>query len=251
MAKTTLPISVIIPSLGNNLNFLKESIDSILTSSYIPEKIIIIDDSGMKIIQSFIYGLYPKNLLMVHNNVSNQGACLSRNTGILLCKSKYITFLDDDDEYLENRLKILFDFFEMNSNYSIVGSANIVWDFTNNKKNRENKLAGKAIEVQSILKGNCFGASALIRTKHLKNISFDKKLVASQDHDLFTQVILRFGKGFKLNNHLYLSRQHNQGDRVSSNAVTGLIQYWVKYRHLMSLKTKFFNFIKIIYYIIK
>ena len=251
MAKTTLPISVIIPSLGNNLTFLKESIDSILISNFIPEKIIVIDDSGLKKIEQFINDLYPKGIVIVHNNESNLGACLSRNVGINLCESKYITFLDDDDEYVDDRLKILYDFSEENNSFSIVGSGNIILNHSTKNAVKENKFLGKSINKQEILCGNYFGASALIRTVYLKTKNFDKKLIASQDHDLFTQVILEFGNGYKMNNHLYISRQHNDGERVSSNAAVGLIQYWLKYRHIMSLKTKLFNFIKIIFYIIK
>lgn len=101
-------ISVIIPTYKRNDN-LKRAIDSVLSQDGDFE-IIVVDDNDPD-------SVYRKNnieLIKQYKNISkfhylqhekNRNGAAARNTGIKFAKGDYITFLDDDDEFLPDRIK--------------------------------------------------------------------------------------------------------------------------------------------------
>ena len=52
--------------------------------------------------------------ILFFQNVKNSGACVSRNKAIAEAKGKYITGLDDDDEFTPDRLEFLLKNFKEN-----------------------------------------------------------------------------------------------------------------------------------------
>lgn len=108
MAKNDVLISVIIPTYKRN-NYICKAIDSVLNQNGDFE-IIVVDDNEPEsdyrknnekklakylALENFKYLKHPKNL---------NGAA-ARNTGIKYSKGKYITFLDDDDEFCIERIE--------------------------------------------------------------------------------------------------------------------------------------------------
>ena len=98
-------VSVIIPYY-KKINFFHKSLLSVLNQEYKNiELIVIYDDqdlNDLKKIKSLTK--YKKIKLIV--NKKNLGAGLSRNIGIKKSRGKYIAFLDSDDLWLKNKLKI-------------------------------------------------------------------------------------------------------------------------------------------------
>jgi glycosyltransferase involved in cell wall biosynthesis len=90
-------LSVIIPNYNNELT-IKNTIDSILKSTYKDIEIIIIDDcstdKSVEIINKF-YGTNPSVKLYINNK--NKGTFYGRNKGILMSNGYYIANVDGDD----------------------------------------------------------------------------------------------------------------------------------------------------------
>ena len=90
-------LSVIIPNYNNELT-IKNTINSILNSTYKDIEIIIIDDcstdKSVEIIKNF-YGNNPLVKLYVNNK--NKGTFYGRNKGILMSNGYYIANVDGDD----------------------------------------------------------------------------------------------------------------------------------------------------------
>ena len=90
-------LSVIIPNYNNELT-IKNTIDSILKSTYKNIEIIIIDDKStdksVQIIKK-LYGMNPLVKLYVNNK--NEGTFYGRNKGILMSNGYYIANVDGDD----------------------------------------------------------------------------------------------------------------------------------------------------------
>lgn len=95
-------ISVIIP-VYNAEKYLAEAINSILQQTYQPLEIIVVDDESTdksgEVAQSF-------GDVIRYEFQKNNGAAKARNTGINLAKGDYLTFLDADDLWTENKLKL-------------------------------------------------------------------------------------------------------------------------------------------------
>lgn len=99
-------VSIIIPTYKQTDAF-KRAVNSALNQSYENVEIIIIDDNSDIAIkannQEFLNSLNNFKVKYFQNEC-NIGSSASRNKGISLSNGQYITFLDDDDEYLPNKV---------------------------------------------------------------------------------------------------------------------------------------------------
>ena len=104
-------VSVIIPTYKRPKN-LENALLSVLTQDYTDKEIIIISDNGKDsefnlITEDIINKIkesHPNEIIRYISHSANRNGAAARNTGLLNCTGEYITFLDDDDIYLPDRL---------------------------------------------------------------------------------------------------------------------------------------------------
>ncbi len=101
-----MKISVIITSY-NQVDLLKEAIDSVLFQSLKPYELIICDDASsdasLELINSY-QREYP-NLIKGYSHAKNIGISRNRNFGLKLSTGDYVTWLDGDDVFRYCKLK--------------------------------------------------------------------------------------------------------------------------------------------------
>lgn len=101
-------ISVIIP-IFNTRKFLNKCLDSLLNQSLTDIEIICVDDgstdNSLKILKSYANKDDRVKVLTRENN----GAGAARNLGLKYVNGKYILFVDSDDWFEEDGLKLLYD----------------------------------------------------------------------------------------------------------------------------------------------
>lgn len=102
-------VSVILPTY-NRLNWLAESIRSVLDQTFQDFEIIVVNDGGEDVSQ-IIQNFNDKRLNYLQHS-QNLGLSSARNTGLSIAKGKYIAYLDDDDIYHEDHLAILIGYLE-------------------------------------------------------------------------------------------------------------------------------------------
>lgn len=111
-------VSVVITTYGRT-DFLEKAIESVVLQTYNNIEIIVVDDNANKCnIRDKVRKIlkrYPQCRLI--ENIKNLGGSLSRNEGIKVARGEFISFLDDDDTYKENRIRRYLD------EYSRRGSA--------------------------------------------------------------------------------------------------------------------------------
>lgn len=108
-------ISVIIPTYRRTQS-LRIALQSLCQQDYSPLEIILIDDNAdpkwnkkvAEIAAELSTLLPPEYSFRRIVNAQNTGAAKSRNIGIHACKGAYVTFLDDDDIYLFNKISSQF-----------------------------------------------------------------------------------------------------------------------------------------------
>jgi glycosyltransferase involved in cell wall biosynthesis len=104
MAKNNL-VSVIIP-VYNCERYLAEAIESVLAQTYRPIEVIVVDDgstdSSGDIARSY------KELHYIYQ--PNQGVAVARNAGLAATDGEFIAFLDADDLWLPNKLRVQVDY---------------------------------------------------------------------------------------------------------------------------------------------
>lgn len=106
---------------------LKRALESLAKQSFSDFEIVLVDDNAQEAwnakVQSIVEEFYRANPLITLNYIKNEvnlGSAKTRNKGIATAQGKYITFLDDDDIYLENKIQKQVAFMEENNlDYSV------------------------------------------------------------------------------------------------------------------------------------
>ncbi len=96
-------VSVVIPTY-NRPDLVKKAIGSILLQTYHDFEIIIVDDGMQKRAQSSVEEIHDSRIVYIQNEKSFGGGG-ARNVGIKAAKGEYVAFLDDDDEWLPEKLE--------------------------------------------------------------------------------------------------------------------------------------------------
>lgn len=106
-------VSIIMPSY-NSEQYIKASIQSVLSQSYSNYELIIVDDCSkdktVEIIKSF-----NDSRIKLYINEKNGGAAISRNRALKEARGKWIAFLDSDDIWVPDKLEKQIKFMESNS----------------------------------------------------------------------------------------------------------------------------------------
>lgn len=113
-------VSVVIPTYSRNFT-LKRAINCVLEQTHHNLEIIVVDDnppeSEWRKSSEQIMREYAKNPRVVYvQNERNMGGGLTRNQGIKHAKGEYISFLDDDDEYMPERIEKMLKVFKESNN---------------------------------------------------------------------------------------------------------------------------------------
>lgn len=96
-------VSVIIPTY-NRAELLRSAISSALGQTFKDLEIIVSDDNSTDNTLEIVKGFQDKRLKYISHN-KNKGVSAARNTAIKVASGEYIAFLDDDDEWLPDKLQ--------------------------------------------------------------------------------------------------------------------------------------------------
>lgn len=99
-----IDVSVIIPIYNTPINYLKESIESVIYQSYKNIEIILIIDGRNHEIEDLCFK-YKEDKRVKIITQKNQGEGASRNKGLEVAKGKWICFVDSDDWIEEDTLE--------------------------------------------------------------------------------------------------------------------------------------------------
>jgi glycosyltransferase involved in cell wall biosynthesis len=102
-------VSVIIPTYKRS-NYLLRAINSVLNQSYKNIEIIVIDDNDgdnefRKATSVNLKEYIDANQIVYLKHKNNKGVPAARNTGMEYSSGKYIAFLDDDDEFCDDKIE--------------------------------------------------------------------------------------------------------------------------------------------------
>lgn len=95
-------ISVIIPTYNGAKN-IKRAITSALNQTYPNIEVIVVDDASTDNNVEIIESIKDKKLKLLKHKVNKNGSA-ARNTAIRASKGEYLALLDDDDEWLPEKL---------------------------------------------------------------------------------------------------------------------------------------------------
>lgn len=242
-------VSIVIPTFNREPELLKRSILSILYQSYKNFEILIIDDNYDIEYSNKIYYTIQKfddERIIYVKNKNNIGGAKSRNKGIEIAKGKYISFLDDDDFYLKDKLEKQIDFLENNSfdfvisNLAILDTSYKVKDLRTFNWFKNNKYSNEELLVKHYKYHLTGTPTFMFKTNMIKDIGGFPNVEMGHEFHL-VDIALR--KNFKLgymNEYFTIAIAH-EGNRISTSnkrqkQLDNLLDY--KFESELDLKTK-------------
>jgi len=133
-------VSIILP-VYNRQDYIERAIDSVLNQTYRLWELIIVDD-GSKDSTAKLVETYKNNTPSIKTFYQNhQNLSSAKNNGIKYSAGNFITFLDSDDEYKNEHLKLRIDFMNQNPEIDLLhGGVQIIGDEFVPDKNDRTKL---------------------------------------------------------------------------------------------------------------
>ncbi len=202
-------VSIIIPTYNRSLHYLSRAVHSIKQQTYIHYEIIVVDDN----ICSSNYSLSIEKYCISHKLIyiktkGKEGANKARNIGAHHSRGDYLAFLDDDDMWLPNKLKIQLE--NISDDIGMVYSNGYVITSTSQQLYTDSANFVSNGNLYRLLLYNYIGptVTALIKKECFFAVEmFDEAMPAKQDYDLWIRIATKFKiKG--INHPLYLYTQH-------------------------------------------
>lgn len=234
-----MTISIYIPT-HNRRTLLERAVTSIQNQTYGDFEVIIVDDASSDDTEEYLSRLTLSDTRFKYiKNEKPLGACASRNIAINRATGRYITGLDDDDFFAENRLRNLFDLRHLLDEYSFISTAtNLFFD----KEISNHKVSFNSEEIlglDSLSKFNSVGNQVFTLTTRIRSLNgFDECLSSWQDYDMWLRLVENFGSGCNSRDESYWMDVIPQRNRISNNKnkINGIKLFLEKHSSVLERK---------------
>lgn len=198
---------------------IEEAIKSVLNQTYKNIEIIVVDDNAnipderektAKIVKK-----YPDIVYIA--NTKNLGGALARNEGIYKAKGIYIAFLDDDDEYREDKIEKQYKLYKEHEN------ENVGLIFCEDKTKSYNSNYENNVLYQQMI--NCIAPTSFwfMPKKVLEKVGYFEDSPCKQDSILLLKVIAKGYTVYKVPENLVIFNWHESGDGISGTKKKNII----------------------------
>lgn len=188
MADQSPLVSVVIPT-HNRANLLRRAVDSVIAQSLKELEIIIVDDASTDDTSACCEQIVDPRAKKIQHQQTRGGAA-ARNTGIAIANGEYVAFLDDDDEWMPDKLVQQVDLLKRNPNAGLIYTGYYYVD--NHYKTFQQFLPRfRGNIAEPLLAENIIGttSSVMIRQVCFNKVGvFDDQLQSCQDWDLWIRM---------------------------------------------------------------
>lgn len=234
-AKPLPLVSVVIPTYQRP-TFLGRAIESVLKQTYANWELLVIDDNdpeseARRETEAFMQRFKNDARIRYLKHECNKGGAAARNTGIEQARGEYVAFLDDDDEWLPEKLEAQLEAFHYAPNVTVVVTGRKI---VNGDQIRHAYPAKQGIVFPHILGVNFVGptTAVLCRKRALDQIGgFDAQLAAAQDWDLYIR-LAQLGEFRSIPTTLMVYYEHKD-IRITQNfdsKIAALNRIYLKYQ---------------------
>lgn len=234
-------ISVVITTHNRSIKILNRALQSVLKQTYPHFEIIVVDDSdfdyvGRACIKGFVLELSRKdNRISYVQHCDCRGLSVARNTGIDNSNGEYIAFLDDDDEWLPEKLSRQVSKFLSKDVALVYCGGYQLSDVTGEIEKIQSRYCRGSVFYE-LLKGNWIGYPSFVMfsKKALIEVGgFDENIPYMEDFDLY----LRLSKIYHIdyvNDYLAIYHEHF-GEQLSDSAV----DYFLGLKYMMEKYSRY------------
>ena len=229
-------VDVILPNYNKGM-YLEEAINSVIAQTYRNWNLYIIDDNStdnsMQIIDKF---LNLKNIKVI-KLYKNKGPSFCRNYAMRISKAKYISFIDSDDAWLNNKLAKQIYFMENNS--LTFTYTDYIPFFENNgeKKFKERTFLKDYFNYEIFTKNSSINTTTMIISRSILVNHRFRKIKLCEDYLFKCQLLKKNNVAKKLNESLAYYRI--LGKSRSSQRLQNI--YWLWHINKIFNKMNFFQ----------
>ena len=235
------PLVSIVISYYKKKKYIKKTLNSIFNQSHKNIELIIVydqeDKNDLNYLQNLLKKFKKKKLIV---NKKNIGVAKSRNLAIKFCKGKFIAFLDADDVWHKNKLKIHLFFMQKNNSnisYTSYGIINEKGKLVNLRK------VSNKIYYEKLIKNCEIGLSTVMISKKISSSIVFPHLKTQEDFALWLKLMRNGYKFHPLNKVLTYWRKADKS--LSSSSTQKILDAFKLYYNLENK-----NFIYSIYSVI-
>ena len=237
-------VTVVITTCRRSPKIVRRAVQSVVNQTYSKWELILVDDSP----NDYEYRQEVKMTIMclkVNNNIryvaneKNSGVSISRNKGLGMATGEFIAYLDDDDEWLPEKLQK-----QVNALNRTSSNVALVYNpfYKRQEGNDKLELIKRPLRSGSLYEvlmhdGNIFGGMSmpLMRTECLRKIGgFDIKMQYSEDMDLWLRIAQNY-EVISFDDPLVIYYVH-EGEQLTSNPekkIIGLEHLYEKNKRYM------------------
>jgi glycosyltransferase involved in cell wall biosynthesis len=218
-------ISVYLPTKDRHAQ-LRAAVDSVLNQTHRELELIVVDDGSTDATPDYLRGLQASDgRVRVLRHDRARGAPASRNAAVAMARGEWVTGLDDDDEFLPERLARLSAyasfFADTGQRFCGVYAQDYV-RISDEQRVRSQKRG--PVQFEELFASNVIGNQILVRRSVYQEAGgFDERLPAWQDLDFLLRITRQFGPAQLLDVPLYVFDNRPRPDRISTQKKQGLL----------------------------
>jgi glycosyltransferase involved in cell wall biosynthesis len=205
-------VSVIIPAY-NAEKFIIETIQSLQRQTFRDFEIIVVDDGSTDQTVSLVMQIEEPRLRVL--SVEHQGLSATRNRGVVASQGKFIAFLDADDLWTPNTLKLYVEALSANPTADLSYGWTYFWNYDLKNSSDVTKLiapsATGATAYRAMLERNIVGngSNIFVRRSAFDSVGgFDQTLTHGEDWEFCFRIALQ-GEVALVPQPLVYYRQHS------------------------------------------
>lgn len=232
-------VSIVIP-VHNAEKFIRETIECVKAQTYSDWELILVDDGSADKSGEIIDAFAKEDARIKTIHTTNLKAAAARNTGTKIASGRYLTFLDADDLWVQEKLEKELAFLKENE-------ASFV--FTGYEFADENGVGlGKVVHVPKTLpyKKALKNTTIFTSTVMFDRTAFEEEMlmmpeVKSEDTALWWKILRTGVVAYGLDENLVFYRR--SGKTLSSNKLEAVFRIWNLYRnveHLSLIKSCYY-----------
>ncbi|UII22667.1 glycosyltransferase family 2 protein [Fulvivirga ligni] len=238
---TNLLFSIITAS-HNSAEHIREAINSVLQQEYQNWELLVTDDgSDDETVQIIKEYTKDDSRIKIFEMLHNSGPAIARNNSISKAKGQLIAFLDSDDTWESDKLKMQYEFFLKHPECPLLFSSYNVMDSAGALLKRQ-EVPSK-VTYKELLKNCPIGCLTAVINTDVTGKVYMPDLKKRQDYALWLKILKEHKFALSLDKPLANYRLGNA--TVSSNKFKVIKYQWLTYYKVENL-----NFFQSIYYMV-
>lgn len=231
-------VSVIIPT-QNRCDLLAKAVASAAAQTHSLLEIIVIDNGSSDGTKDLMADLLKKEPRLIYlREEKNLGGGGARNLGLEKAQGAYVAYLDDDDEWMPDKIAKQLYYAEL---FPQAAAYSCGWQITGTKWQRKPIIPEDLVNFNQICERNFLGGASMLfaRTDTLRQLGgFDPTIPSCQDWDLWAKLAQR-GAIKSVPMPLVLYRFHSS--QITSRPMSGYKghrRFYLRYADQMTQSTK-------------